>query len=79
YFRKYHPDFKHFTARDLRRTCKTLMGEIGISKEIRDRIQNHALNDVSSKHYDRYDYLNEKRVALTKWEEKLNLFGNISE
>lgn len=69
YFRKYHPDFKHFTARDLRRTCKTLMGEIGISKEIRDRIQNHALNDVSSKHYDRYDYLNEKRVALTKWEE----------
>ncbi|MEX9883303.1 tyrosine-type recombinase/integrase [Providencia sp. PROV120] len=79
YFRKYHPDFKHFTARDLRRTCKTLMGEIGISKEIRDRIQNHALNDVSSKHYDRYDYLNEKRIALTKWEEKLNLFGNISE
>lgn len=72
YFRKYHPDFKHFTARDLRRTCKTLMGEIGISKEIRDRIQNHALNDVSSKHYDRYDYLNEKRAALSLWEEELN-------
>ena len=71
YFRKYHPDFKHFTARDLRRTCKTLMGEIGISKEIRDRIQNHALNDVSSKHYDRYDYLNEKRTALAHWEQTL--------
>ena len=67
YFRAYNPNFKVFSARDLRRTCKTLMGEIGISKEIRDRIQNHALNDVSSKHYDRYDYLSEKKRALEKW------------
>ncbi len=44
------------------------MGEAGISKEIRDRIQNHALNDVSSKHYDRYDYVTEKRKALEVWE-----------
>ncbi|MGY6278115.1 tyrosine-type recombinase/integrase [Methylomonas sp. MgM2] len=60
-----------FTPRDLRRTVKTRMGEIGIEKSIRDRIQNHALNDVSSKHYDRYDYLNEKRNALLKWENHL--------
>ncbi|MDE1482182.1 integrase arm-type DNA-binding domain-containing protein [Xenorhabdus bovienii] len=72
YFRASNPDFKVFTARDLRRTCKTLMGEAGISKEIRDRIQNHALNDVSSKHYDRYDYLNEKRHALEIWENRIN-------
>ena len=62
---------KPFVARDIRRTCKTLMGEIGISKSLRDRIQNHALNDVSSKHYDRYDYLSEKRVALESWERQL--------
>lgn len=30
-----------FQPRDLRTTFKTLTGEIGISKEIRDRIQNH--------------------------------------
>lgn len=72
YFRAFNPDFKIFTARDLRRTCKTLMGEAGISKEIRDRIQNHALNDVSSKHYDRYDYLPEKRRALEIWEDRVN-------
>ena len=72
YFRTFNPDFKIFTARDLRRTCKTLMGEAGISKEIRDRIQNHALNDVSSKHYDRYDYLPEKRRALEIWEDRVN-------
>jgi integrase len=60
-----------FTAKDLRRTIKTHMGEIGISKDVRDRIQNHALTDVSSKHYDRYDYLPEKRKGLMEWESYL--------
>jgi hypothetical protein len=27
----------------------------------------HALQDVSSKHYDRYDYLPEKRQAMQTW------------
>ena len=56
-----------FTLRDLRRTVKTRMGELGINKSIRDIIQNHALNDVSSKHYDRWDYMPEKQEALEKW------------
>jgi len=43
------------TNRDLRRTWKTLAGKAGVSKEIRDRIQNHALQDVSSKAYDRWE------------------------
>ncbi|MFD1007956.1 tyrosine-type recombinase/integrase [Oceanisphaera ostreae] len=72
YYRKHNPDFPYFVARDIRRTCKTLMGEAGLSKEIRDRIQNHAFQDVSAKHYDRYDYLNEKRHALELWEARLN-------
>lgn len=71
-YREAHPDFTYFIPRDLRRTCKTLMGELGISKELRDRLQNHALLDVSSKHYDRYDYLDEKRRALEAWEARLN-------
>ncbi|QDD91300.1 tyrosine-type recombinase/integrase [Pseudomonas oryzihabitans] len=56
-----------FTLRDLRRTCKTLMASAGLSKELRDRIQGHAFNDVSSKHYDRYDYFAEKRAGLETW------------
>lgn len=60
-----------FSVRDLRRTCKSLGGFVGLSKEVRDRIQNHALHDVSSKHYDRYNYLNEKRIALYEWEKYL--------
>ena len=53
-----------FTLRDLRRTCKTLMGVAKLSKELRDRIQGHAFGDVSSKHYDRYDYFDEKKNGL---------------
>lgn len=56
-----------WTPKDLRRTVKTRMGELGIPKSIRDRIQNHALVDVSTKHYDRYDYLPDKREALETW------------
>ncbi|EOX4282938.1 tyrosine-type recombinase/integrase [Vibrio cholerae] len=71
-YRDATPHIEPFIPRDLRRTAKTLMGELGLSKEIRDRLQNHALNDVSSKHYDRYEYLPEKRRALEAWEQKLN-------
>lgn len=66
-FLKAHPDIPHFTPRDLRRTWKTLSGAAGISKEHRDRLQNHARADVSSRHYDRYDYLVEKRAAMATW------------
>jgi integrase len=55
------------TNRDLRRTWKTLAGQAGLSKEIRDRIQNHTLQDVSSKSYDRWSYMPEKRAAMKKW------------
>jgi integrase len=56
------------TNRDLRRTFKTLAGKAGVSKEIRDRLQNHALQDVSSKNYDRWNYMPEKRAGMAKWD-----------
>ena len=58
-------------ARDLRRTWKTLTGEIGLSLDIRNRIQGHALQDVGSRHYDRHSYLPEKRAAMEQWERAL--------
>jgi len=61
------------TARDLRRTWKSLCGECGVSKELRDRIQNHAQSDVSAKHYDKYSYLPEKKAALEQWERYLRM------
>jgi integrase len=56
------------TNRDLRRTWKTLAGQAGVPKELRDRIQNHALQDVSSKNYDRWNYMREKRAGMAKWD-----------
>lgn len=60
-------EIEKFSPRDLRRTFKTLAAKAGLSKEIRDRLQNHALNDVSSKHYDKYDYQTEKANAMRLW------------
>jgi hypothetical protein len=30
-------------------------------------VQNHTLQDVSSKSYDRWNYMPEKRAAMKKW------------
>lgn len=58
----------YVSNRDLRRTWKTLAGKAGVSKEIRDRLQNHTLQDVSSKSYDRWHYMPEKRAGMEKWD-----------
>jgi integrase len=58
---------KTFSPRDLRRTFKTQAGSMGIPLEMRNRLQGHALNDVGSQFYDRYDYLKEKRGAIGVW------------
>lgn len=70
-----------FIPRDIRRTWKTLAGRAGVSKEVRDRLQNHAKGDVSSKHYDRYDYIAEKRAGMAAWEAFLDgvLAGKIKD
>jgi hypothetical protein len=44
-----------------------MAGRAGVSKDIRDRIQNHAKNDVPAVHYALYDYLPEKKAALDVW------------
>lgn len=66
----YRKQFKanQWTVRDIRRTAKTVLGELGVTKQIRDLLHGHAMQDVSSRHYDRYDYLREKREAMTVWE-----------
>lgn len=56
-----------FSPRDMRRTFKTIAGSMGISLEMRNRLQGHAMTDVGSVHYDRYDYLPEKREAMETW------------
>jgi integrase len=81
-FREAHPEVPPFVPKDARRTWKTLAGDAGLSKEIRDRLQNHSKkSDISSRHYDRYDYLAERRAAMAKWAAYLELViaGDIKE
>jgi integrase len=59
---------RSFNPRDIRRTWKTLSAQAGLTKDERDLIQNHTKRDVSSVHYDRYDYFREKREAMEKWD-----------
>ncbi len=52
---------------DLRRTCATGMPALGVDRFTISRVLNHADSTVTGRHYDKYDYLAEKRDALSKW------------
>jgi len=60
-----------FTPRTLRGTVKTNLARLKVMREVRNRIQNHALTGVDDLHYDAYDYLAEKRSGLLTWEREL--------
>lgn len=60
-----------FTMRDLRRTAETMLAALGVSREVRAQLQSHGLGGVQTRHYDRHDYMNEKRTALRRWAKKL--------
>lgn len=56
-----------FSMRDLRRTAETHMAALGISSDVRAQIQSHGLGGIQARHYDRHDYMPEKRSALGLW------------
>jgi len=56
-----------FSMRDLRRTAETHMAALGISSDVRAQIQSHGLGGIQARHYDRHDYMQEKRSALARW------------
>lgn len=54
----------YFTLGDLRRTVETRLAAEGVSREVRAQLQSHGLGGVQARHYDRHEYLQEKREAL---------------
>ena len=58
-------------ARDLRRTAETMLAAMGISKDLRAQLLSHGISGVQDRHYDRHDYIEEKRRALEAWEKHL--------
>lgn len=60
-----------FDVADLRRTTETMLAGLGISRDHRAVLLSHGLSGVQQAHYDRHDYLEEKRRALALWEDHL--------
>jgi integrase len=56
-----------FDQRDLRRTAETMLQKLGVDREVRAHLLSHGRNQgVQGVHYERYDFLDEKRRALRK-------------
>lgn len=65
---------EHFVVHDLRRTCRSLLAEIGTPSHIAERCLNHKIRGVEGI-YDRYDYFEERKHALGKIGEQLRKAG----
>ncbi|MEH6561072.1 MAG: hypothetical protein V7713_06560 [Marinobacter sp.] len=64
-----------FTVHDLRRTCRSLLSAAGVPGHVAERCLNHKLKGVEGI-YDRYDYFEERKEALTKVAELVAQFIN---
>jgi integrase len=57
------------TVHDLRRSATTYWGKLRVDQLLKKRLLNHSRRgDVTSAVYDRFEYLDEKRDALRRWE-----------
>jgi len=61
-----------FNLRDIRRTCETMLAGMGISRDTRAQLLSHGISGVQAAHYDRHEYVAEKRAALVAWEAHLD-------
>lgn len=68
-------DMPHFTVHDLRQTCRSLLARQGTPGEVAERCINHKLKGVEGI-YNRHDYLEERRKAMTTLSETVARFVN---
>ena len=59
-----------WTPHDLRRTMRTRLAALGISRDVAERIIGHKIGGMVET-YDRYSYAEEKRAAFELWDEEL--------
>ena len=63
-------EIEHFTVHDLRRTCRTLLAQLGVPGHVAERCLNHKLKGVEGI-YNKHDYYEERREALERLVEKV--------
>ena len=61
---------RRFTPHDLRSTCRSHLGALGVEVLVAERCLNHSLGGLVAI-YDKHDYLTERRRALELWAAKL--------
>lgn len=69
-FAKGQEAFRYFTPHDLRSTCRSHLGALGVDVLIAERCLNHSLGGLVAV-YDKHDYLTDRRRALELWAAKL--------
>ena len=70
---------RRFTWRTLRATIETHLAALGVNQERRAWLLSHGRSGVQAKHYDRWNYLPEKRADLDRWARYLDeLAGHMS-
>jgi integrase len=55
------------TPHDLRRSCATRLGSLGIDEGVIGRVLNHLPETVTRRHYNMHEYEEQKRAALGAW------------
>ena len=53
-----------FLTKRVRSGVETLLASAGVNSDTRGRLQSHGISGVQARHYDGYDYMDEKRQAL---------------
>ena len=61
---------ERWTPHDLRRSCATNLGKLGVSRFIQDKVLNHKDRSIGAV-YDQHEYDAEKQFALQKWAARL--------
>jgi hypothetical protein len=59
-------EIEGFTLKRVRSGVATLLAKLGVGLEIRNSLQSHGLHGVENRHYNKYDFYDEKKVALEK-------------
>jgi len=59
-----------WTPHDLRRTMRTRLSGLGVSRDLAERVIGHKIGGIIET-YDRHDYAQEKKAALDLWSEDL--------
>ncbi len=65
-----------FSSHDLRRTCRTWLSEFECSKEMRDKICNHAVPTGKDASYDHAKRKDEQLRWMQLWADKLDMIKN---